>query len=92
MALGVVTGMVTALLLIAIGQRKTLWSAAMAVEELVDAVFEAIERGDPACRQATNEALAQAIATEGTRPAMTSEQFREWLAQVPDRPHRAVRG
>lgn len=55
-----------------------------AVMPLKNAVLAAIEREQPAYQEKVTEALEESLSESDSSPAMTPEQFREWLTKISD--------
>lgn len=55
-----------------------------AVQRLKNAVLGAIERSHPTYEQTINEVLSEALADSNDSSAMTTEEFRDWIANIQD--------
>jgi flavin-binding protein dodecin len=51
-------------------------------ESLKDAILDAIERANPSYEPAMAAALSEAMETIDNAPTMSTDEFREWLAEV----------
>jgi flavin-binding protein dodecin len=51
-------------------------------ESLKDAILDAIERANPSYEPAMATALTEAMETIDDTPTMSTDEFREWLAEV----------